>query len=369
MIKFEDVSKTFPNADNPAVKNLNMEVSEGEITVLVGPSGCGKTTTMKMVNRIYEITKGNIYVDNQDIYDLDPIELRLNIGYVIQEIGLFPHMTIADNIATVLYEKKWPKEEIDKRVNELMVLMGLDPDIYKQRRPSKLSGGQRQRVGVARAMAANPPIMLMDEPFAAVDPITRARLQNEFLELQEKMKKTIIFVTHDINEAIKMGDKIAVMREGQIVQYDSPKKILQNPRDEFVEKLVGSNRAVKSLSLVKINDAIINQVVSLEENSDIEEIKQHLDSNINIALLKDYNGHVTGYVTDLDLRGVNSGKIKDFKKPYEQVLNKNDDLSKALSVMLNQSVYHVPVMDGQNECLGVITVDDVFKAVSSNDSQ
>ncbi len=364
MIKFEKITKQFPAASEPAVKNLYMEVPEAGITVLVGPSGCGKTTTMKMVNRIYEPTDGKIYVNGKDTSKVDPIELRLDIGYVIQEIGLFPHMTIADNVATVLYEKKWPKEKVNKRVDELLDLMGLDPDTYKNRRPSLLSGGQRQRVGVARAMAANPPIMLMDEPFAAVDPITRERLQNEFLELQQKLNKTIIFVTHDINEAIKMGDKIAVMKDGSIVQFDTPTELLRNPADEFVMNLVGNNRAVKSLSLIKCEKILKKNVLTVSDDVEVENVNEKIDrSNLNIALVTDKRKTLQGFVSNVDLKNA-IGRIGEIVRPYNKTLREDNNLSEALSIMLEEGVYHVPILDEQNVFAGVITIDDIFKAVS-----
>ncbi len=367
MIKFDNVTKQFPKTKEPAVKNLSMEIPKGQVTVLVGPSGCGKTTSMKMVNRIYELTGGKIYVDGQDISQMNPIELRLNIGYVIQEIGLFPHMSIADNVATVLYEKKWPKDKIQERVDELLDLMGLDPDIYRDRRPSKLSGGQRQRVGVARAMAANPPIMLMDEPFAAVDPITRERLQNEFLELQEKLNKTIIFVTHDINEAIKMGDMIAVMRDGSLIQYDTPKNLLQDPADEFVENLVGSNRSVKSLSLVMVDDVLRKKVPTLPKDATLNKAKDKLDkSELNIALVLEGQREVAGFVSNIDVKEQGE-TVGDVYRPYSQMLTKENTLSEALSIMLDEHTYHVAIVDDEGKFEGVITIEDVFRAVGTDE--
>ncbi len=366
MIRFENVTKYFPKAEGPAVKNLSMEIPEGQITVLVGPSGCGKTTTMKMVNRLYELTEGKIYVDGKDICEVDPIELRLDIGYVIQEIGLFPHLSIADNVATVLYEKKWSKEKIRQRVDELLDLMGLDPDIYRYRKPSKLSGGQKQRVGVARAMAANPPIMLMDEPFAAVDPITRERLQNEFLELQAKLNKTIIFVTHDIDEAIKMGDMIAVMQEGSIVQYDTPKKMLENPADDFVESLVGGERAVKSLSLMRIDEIMRRQVSSMSEQVSIKAAKEQLRAqHLNVAAVENEENRFQGFVSNSDV--VESGDtVEDVYRTSELWLSKSDNLSEALSLMLETNSYYIPIVDDNDTLEGIVTIEDIFKAVGNN---
>ncbi|MDQ3795661.1 MAG: ATP-binding cassette domain-containing protein, partial [Actinomycetota bacterium] len=230
MIKFRGVSKTYPGSDRPVVNDLSFEILEGEICVLVGPSGCGKTTTMRMINRLIEPTEGEILIDGEPNTRMSGTQLRRKVGYAIQQIGLFPHRTIAENIATVPSLLGWDKRRIKERVDELQELVGLDPDDYRDRYPAELSGGQQQRVGVARAMAADPPIMLMDEPFGAVDPITRERLQDEFLGIQQDVKKTVVFVTHDIDEAIKMGDKIAILKQGGfLAQYGSPENILSNP--------------------------------------------------------------------------------------------------------------------------------------------
>ena len=255
MIEFRDVSKTYPGSDRPVVNDLSFEILEGEICVLVGPSGCGKTTTMRMVNRLIEPTAGEILIDGEPNTAMSGTGLRRKIGYAIQQIGLFPHRTIAENIATVPSLLGWDKQRIKERVDELLELVGLDPGDYRDRYPAELSGGQQQRVGVARAMAADPPIMLMDEPFGAVDPITRERLQDEFLSIQQNIKKTIVFVTHDIDEAIKMGDRIAILKQGGfLAQYDTPENILSNPASEFVASFVGNDRILKRLSLLRVED-------------------------------------------------------------------------------------------------------------------
>jgi osmoprotectant transport system ATP-binding protein len=255
MIRFRGVSKTYAGSDRPVVNDLSFEILEGEICVLVGPSGCGKTTTMRMVNRLIEPTKGEILIDGEPNTAMSGTQLRRRIGYAIQQIGLFPHRTIAENIATVPSLLDWDKRRIRERVDELLELVGLDPDDYRGRYPAELSGGQQQRVGVARAMAADPPIMLMDEPFGAVDPITRERLQDEFLNIQQDIKKTIVFVTHDIDEAIKLGDKIAILKQGGfLAQYDTPENILSNPNSEFVASFVGNDRILKRLSLTRVGD-------------------------------------------------------------------------------------------------------------------
>jgi osmoprotectant transport system ATP-binding protein len=255
MIEFSDVSKTYPGSDRPVVNDLSFEVPEGEICVLVGPSGCGKTTTMRMVNRLIEPTDGEILINGEPNTAMSGTQLRRKIGYAIQQIGLFPHRTIADNIGTVPHLLGWDKNRISSRTDELLDRVGLAPDEYRNRYPAELSGGQQQRVGVARALAADPPLMLMDEPFGAVDPITRERLQDEFLNIQKDIKKTIVFVTHDIDEAIKMGDKIAILKQGGfLAQYDTPENILSKPNSEFVSSFVGSDRVLKRLSLTRVGE-------------------------------------------------------------------------------------------------------------------
>jgi osmoprotectant transport system ATP-binding protein len=255
MIEFREVSKIYPGSSRPVVNDLSFEIPEGEVCVLVGPSGCGKTTSMRMVNRLIEPTEGEILIDGELNTSMSGTQLRRKIGYAIQQIGLFPHRTIADNIATVPSLLGWDKGRIKTRVDELLELVGLDPGVYRDRYPAELSGGQQQRVGVARAMAADPPIMLMDEPFGAVDPITRERLQDEFLRIQQEIRKTIVFVTHDIDEAIKMGDKIAILKQGGILaQYDTPENILSRPNSEFVASFVGNDRILKRLSLTRVGE-------------------------------------------------------------------------------------------------------------------
>src|SRR6266699_2936535 len=253
MIRLDEVSKHFPDG-TVAVTDLSLDVPEGEISVLVGPSGCGKTTTLKMVNRLIEPTGGRIYLDDEDVTGVDPVGLRRRIGYVIQQVGLFPHQTIAANVGTVPRLLGWSRDRVKARVDELMELVGLDPTTYRHRYPTQLSGGQRQRIGVARALAADPPVMLMDEPFGAIDPITRSRLQTEFLRILQSLRKTIVFVTHDIDEAIRMGDRIAILRDGALVQYDTPEAILARPADAFVDEFVGSDRALKRLALIPAAD-------------------------------------------------------------------------------------------------------------------
>ncbi len=249
-LELRGVTKRYPGQRDPAISDLSLSVGAGEVCVLVGPSGSGKTTAMRLINRMIPLTEGDILLGGRSVLGRDPTELRREIGYVIQQIGLFPHLTVGENIATVPRLLGWDKHRTQERTRELLELIGMDPDDIGPRYPAQLSGGQRQRVGVARALAADPPLMLMDEPFGAIDPINRARLQDEFLRLQERVRKTIVFVTHDIDEAIKMGDKIAILRQGgTLAQFDSPAEILTNPADDFVAEFVGADRALKRLGL------------------------------------------------------------------------------------------------------------------------
>jgi osmoprotectant transport system ATP-binding protein len=255
------VTKRYGNSQRPAIDDLSLTIPAGEICVLIGPSGGGKTTAMKMINRLISITEGDITIDGKSVKSLETTELRRGIGYVIQQIGLFPHMTVENNIGTVPRLLGWDKSRIRARAHELLELVGLDPDEHAKRYPSQLSGGQRQRVGLARAMAADPPLMLMDEPFGAIDPITRERLQNDFLRLHRELRKTVVFVTHDIDEAIKMGDRVAILREGGVLaQYDTPEAILAEPADDFVAQFVGADRGLKRLALRHLDEVELQPV-------------------------------------------------------------------------------------------------------------
>ncbi|MFB9386283.1 ABC transporter ATP-binding protein [Pseudonocardia petroleophila] len=266
MIALEGVSKTYPKQDVPAVRDLTLEVPDGTIAMFIGPSGCGKTTTLKMMNRLIEPTSGRILLAGEDVTDVDADQLRRRIGYVIQQVGLFPHFTIGENIAVVPKMLGWDRKRVTARVDELLHLVGMEPAQFRDRYPRQLSGGQQQRVGVARGLAADPAVMLMDEPFGAIDPITRERLQDEFLELQRQIAKTICFVTHDLTEAVKLGDRIAVFGPGGVLeQYDTPEKILTEPANEFVAEFVGSGAAVRRLSLLGLDRLLLEPVVAQSE--------------------------------------------------------------------------------------------------------
>ncbi|NTG50274.1 ATP-binding cassette domain-containing protein [Agrobacterium rhizogenes] len=252
MIRLDHVTKNYEGSERHAVDTLELEIETGTTVALIGPSGCGKTTTMRMINRLETPTRGRVLVNGRDVAETDQKQLRRSIGYVIQQVGLFPHMTIERNVATVPRLLGWGKARTDRRIDELLDLVGLDPAIMRRRLPHELSGGQRQRVGFARALAADPAIMLMDEPFGAIDPITRVRLQDEFRQILKKVSKTVVIVTHDIDEAIKMGDRIAIMRDGRLLQYDTPEAILARPANDFVESFLGPDRAIKRLSLIEV---------------------------------------------------------------------------------------------------------------------
>ncbi len=317
MIHFEHVEKIYPGQAQPAVRDLSLTVADGSICVLIGPSGCGKTTILKMVNRLIDPTSGIISVMDRNILEVDPVELRRGIGYVIQQIGLFPHMTIHENVATVPRLLRWDEARITRRVDELMALVGMDPGAYRDRYPRQLSGGQAQRIGVARALAADPPVMLMDEPFGAIDPITREHLQNEFLNIQQKIKKTILFVTHDIDEAIRMGDYLCMLKEGRVVQFGTPDEILARPADDFVVTFLGTGRTLRRLDLVRVE-------------------------------------------TMMTPIGADRGGPAIRGRP---ALRRDVPLTEALSIMLAEDVTALAVTDDQGNSIGVLTMDDIRRVV------
>jgi osmoprotectant transport system ATP-binding protein len=310
-LEFRDVVKRYAGAERPAVNHLSFEVPAGDICVLVGPSGCGKTTAMRMVNRMTEITDGDILLDGASVKQRKPADLRREIGYVIQQVGLFPHRTIGENVATVPQLLGWDKERVRSRVDELLDLVALDPGEYRDRYPAQLSGGQRQRVGVARALAVDPPVMLMVVPFGAIDPINRGRLQNQFLRLQEQIRKTVVFVTHDIDEALKMGDRIAVMKEGGVLaQYARPQELLESPADEFVESFVGADRGLKELALHTIRELDLGPVrvgspVSVEMEDTLRDaLSAMLVNDADYARVRDGGPEVVGTITLDQIREV-----------------------------------------------------------------
>jgi len=362
VIKLDKVTKVYPDGTE-AVKEVSFEVDKGELCVLLGTSGCGKTTTMKMINLLIPITGGNIYIDGVDNTKMDENELRRNIGYAIQEIGLFPHMTVRQNIETVPVLKGWTKAERSKRAEELLELVGMDSGEFMDKYPSELSGGQCQRVGVARALGADPPILLMDEPFGAIDPITRVRLQDEFLKIQREIKKTIIFVTHDIYEAIKMGDKIALMNEGRLVQYDTPANLLYRPKNEFVENFVGADRALKGLQLIRVKEIMSSSTPTVKSDEKAEAAKERMErEEIDWLVVVNGDGKFLGWVNQADLgRGEMVGEVV---KPSSVAATVDVVLNEALSLMLSSKLNILAIVDGDNRLQGVLSFDAIQKALA-----
>jgi osmoprotectant transport system ATP-binding protein len=363
-VEFRTVTKRYAGSDAPAISALDLEVPGGEICVLVGPSGSGKTTAMRMVNRMIEITEGDILVGGTSVRERSPAELRREIGYVIQQIGLFPHRTVADNIATVPHLLGWERDRIRRRVDELLELVRIDRELG-DRYPAQLSGGQQQRVGVARALAADPGVMLMDEPFGAVDPINRERLQNEFLRLQAEVRKTILFVTHDIDEAIKMGDRVAVLREGgHLAQYATPAELLMAPADGFVEDFVGADRALKRLALMRVSDIDLWEAPLAHIGQTMSEVRAKLQgAEVPYALVIDPERRPVGWLSDEDLAR-DTVPAKPDTSP-DPILDLDDVMRDALSDLLQAETRYAPVVDGEGRLAGVLSVEIVSEFLTS----
>jgi len=361
MITLTDVTKVFPGTQQPAVDRLSLDIAEGEVVVLVGPSGCGKTTTLKMINRLIEPTGGTITVAGQDVLSMPAFELRRGIGYVIQQIGLFPHKTIRDNIATVPHLLGWDKSQTAARVDELVDLVELSPEML-DRYPGELSGGQRQRVGVARALAADPPVLLMDEPFGAVDPIVRANLQDEMLRLQSRLHKTIVLVTHDIDEAIRLGDRVVILSEGgHVEQYDSPGEILRDPANEFVADFLGTDRGIKRLSLIPISEIELDPGPVLSRSATSAQAKEMMARyRIDWALIGD-GGTIEGWFQRSDL-----GEHPDLRlvatRRYHDRLEPTASLKEALDVVVSSRTSVAAIFDG-DRYLGIVTIDQISREI------
>jgi osmoprotectant transport system ATP-binding protein len=365
-LEFREATKRYPGQDQPAVDGLSLEVPAGEICVLVGPSGCGKTTAMRMVNRMTDITSGDILLDGHSVLERHPAELRREIGYAIQQIGLFPHLSVAGNIATVPRLLGWPKERIRARVDELLELVSLDPHETRDRYPAQLSGGQRQRVGVARALAVDPPLMLMDEPFGAIDPINRERLQNEFLRLQREIRKTVVFVTHDIDEAIKMGDRIAIMQKGgKLAQYAPPAELLMYPEGRFVEDFVGADRALKRLALQRVRDVDLWKAPLVRVGEPAAEVRAKLaDSDVPYPLLVDTDGRPLGWLSEKGMQG--ERVERELRSRAEPVLELEDVLRDALSDLLQEEARYGPVVDHRGQVTGVLSIEILSHALRTD---
>ncbi|WAL97028.1 ABC transporter ATP-binding protein [Streptomyces sp. Je 1-369] len=358
MIRFEHVTKRYADGTT-AVDDLSFEVAEGELVTLVGPSGCGKTTTMKMVNRLIEPSEGRIFVDGDDISGIDPVQLRRRIGYVIQQVGLFPHKTVLENTATVPHLLGVKRGKARERAAELLDLVGLDPAVFGDRYPEQLSGGQRQRVGVARALAADPPVLLMDEPFGAVDPVVREHLQNEFLRLQQAVRKTVLFVTHDIEEAVRLGDRIAVYGHGSIEQFDTPSTVLGAPANDYVADFVGADRGLKRLSVTPIEEGDLEQppVVHLDDA-----LPKELDARWAVVLDGENNLH--GWLSAEHARA-ESGTVREHARRMEAWLPVGASLKQAFATMLQHDAGWIAVIDKDSEgrFLGVLTPTRLHEAL------
>jgi osmoprotectant transport system ATP-binding protein len=367
-VRYEDATKRYGDSAEIAVDHLNLEVPAGEVCVLVGPSGCGKTTAMRLVNRTVELTEGDVLIGGESVRDRDPARLRREIGYVIQQIGLFPHRTITQNIGAVPHLLGWKKDRIEARSAELLELIGLDPELG-DRYPAQLSGGQQQRVGVARALAADPLVMLMDEPFGAIDPINRERLQNEFLRLQAEIRKTVLFVTHDIDEAIKMGDRIAVMRKGgQVAQYATPAELLMAPADEFVEDFVGADRALKRLALMRVSDIDLWEAPLAHVGQATAEVRAKLaGAEVPYPLLVDSGRRPLGWLSERDLAAETVPAQPD--SPLGPLLDRDDVMRDALADLLQGEAQYAAVTDREGRIDGVLSVEIISEFLASPDAR
>ncbi|MCM3787975.1 betaine/proline/choline family ABC transporter ATP-binding protein [Domibacillus indicus] len=367
MIEFKEVAKKYPDGFE-ALKQINLKIHTGELFVLIGPSGCGKTTTMKMINRLIDPSSGSITIDGKNISEINPVQLRRDIGYVIQQIGLMPHMTIKENVGLVPKLKKWEEEKYAEKVNQLMKLVGLDPAVFGDRYPAELSGGQQQRIGVVRAMAAEPSIILMDEPFSALDPISREQLQDELVRLQGEMKKTIVFVTHDMDEALKIADRICIMQNGVVVQLDTPERILRHPANEFVRQFIGEDRIQDSMSLPALEQLMTSPVTVSPDRGIAAALKLMRQKRVDSLILIDNQRHYHGVVGIWDLQrsyadeGLMLGGIEKVKVP---VINHLEDPETALE-MINQSpLSFIVVTDEENRVQGIINRASIVRHISN----
>ncbi|SFA81216.1 MULTISPECIES: ABC transporter ATP-binding protein [unclassified Bacillus (in: firmicutes)] len=367
MITFENVGKKYPNGLE-VLKNIDFHINKGEFITLIGPSGCGKTTTMKMINRLIEPTKGRILIDGEDISKKNPVSLRRNIGYVIQQIGLLPHMTIGENISIVPRLKGWEADRYEKKVDELLELVGLDPKTFKNRYPAELSGGQQQRVGVIRALAAEPPIILMDEPFSALDPISREQLQDELTKLQESIKKTIVFVTHDMDEALKIADRIAIMKDGEIVQFDTPERILRHPVNDFVKGFIGEQRLENGLQTTPVaEDLMIHRLVTARPNRGLAEaLKMMKTYKVDSLLVTDQENRLLGIATAEAIRRNytdESKVLKDIIYMNLTTVEKDTPYTDVAEIFAKEGAPSIPVLDN-GKLAGLITKATMMRGLA-----
>jgi len=365
MITLEHITKRY--ADKIAVDDLNLEIADGDVAVLIGPSGCGKTTTLRMINRLIEPTSGRILIDGTDATTLRPEELRRHIGYAIQSVGLFPHLTVAENIATVPKLLGWKSARIAARATEMLDLVGLDPGQYAGKYPRQLSGGEAQRIGVARALAADPPVLLMDEPFGAVDPLNRDRLQVEFAKIQRELKKTVVFVTHDVDEAIRLADKIALMRLGHLEQYDTPETLLDHPATKFVHDFVGADAALKRLGRVRVDAVMRTDVAVARDGGAAIEIAGRQEANF--VYLTAADGTLEGWLDRRVLeRGTPMADAATRVDWREAAVTPDASLKEALSRMLALGYRSVPVVDDAGRLLGDVSLAAVERTMEGGDA-
>jgi len=373
MIELEQLSKTYTQKDGTTVKavdSVSLKVAEGEICVFLGPSGCGKTTTLKMINRLIAPTSGRVLLNGEDTTGIDEVSLRRHIGYVIQQIGLFPNMTIEENITIVPRLLGWDKKRCRERATELMAMVALDPAKFLKRYPRELSGGQQQRIGVIRALAADAPVLLMDEPFGAVDPINRESIQNEFFQMQRQLKKTVIMVSHDIDEAIKLGDQVAIFRAGKLVQFDHPDTLLARPKDDFVSAFVGQDHTLKRLLLVRAGDAATTPATARPGLPLQDAMTLMDDQDARYLTITDNDNRALGYVSRRDIRSAGTAGVSGDKvKPFNLNATPDDNLRVVLSKMYKHSASWMPVIDAEGKYLGEVTQDSIADYLSSGKSR
>ncbi|MBU3155524.1 ABC transporter ATP-binding protein [Clostridium estertheticum] len=370
MIEFKNVSKSFNG--RKILKDINITIQDEELVVFIGPSGCGKTTTLKMINKLITPTSGEVLINGKKIGDQNTIKLRRNMGYVIQQAGLLPHLTIGDNIALIPSIEKMEKDKIHTKVIELLTLVGLDPDIYIDKYPNQLSGGEQQRVGVARAFVMDPDVILMDEPFSALDPITKTQLQDEVFNIQQNYKKTIIFVTHDMDEALKLGDRICIMDGGYVVQFDTPSEILKNPINDFVRDFVGKNRIWNQPELIMAKDIMIDKPIkSVGERTILQAIEIMKSNNVDSLLVVDKGNTLTGLVTLKQIRTTlrkdpdKTKRIKDLMETQLITVNQEDSIINILEVIKKEDINFVPVVDDNHKLVGLLTKSSLLSILSN----
>ncbi|MBZ4647287.1 MAG: glycine betaine/L-proline transporter ATP-binding protein [Clostridia bacterium] len=365
LVRFENVKKVYNNTT--VIENLNFEIKKGQFVVLIGPSGCGKTTTLKMINRIIEPTSGYIYIDGEDITKVNPVMLRRKIGYVIQQIGLFPNMTIAQNVEIVPKLLGWPVDKRRKRTEELLRMVDMDPGQYADRYPSELSGGQQQRIGVLRALAAEPPLVLMDEPFGALDPITRESLQDEVKRLQKRLKKTIVFVTHDMDEALKIADIIVIMKDGKIVQAASPEELLSNPANDFVIQFIGKHRLNTGIEIETVEDIMRpNPATVTKDKGTAESVALMKRKGVNTLLVVNEEGCLEGVVTieKISKYGKGGRSIGELVDKNVRTIRNNANSKKAFDILIENKLDYLVVVDEENRVKGLVTKTSMVKALA-----